>query len=69
MTEFSYDDYRLAGHLKPWYKFYSGLDIADLAVNPYGWSDNPIDDIGTSYATAKAITRLYLENLKEKPPG
>ena len=63
MIEFSQEDYRLAGHLEPWYEFYSGLDFVDQTTNPYGFSASPVDDIDTSYAFAKSITRLYLERL------
>ena len=65
MIEFSLEDYRLAGHLEPWYQFYSGLDFVDQTHNPYGFSVNPIDDLDVSYALAKSLTRLYLEHLTQ----
>ena len=61
MIEFSLEDYRLAGHLEPWYEFYSGLGYLDLEFNPYGFMFEERYIKKMIYAKAKSVTKKAIK--------
>lgn len=58
-TEFNWQRYVEDGHIEPYYGHHNGLSYNDIQNNPYGFSDNPIDDKGFCIKTAKMIAAAY----------